>query len=290
VSSRSDPPPRVLDDDPDQPDCTAWEQLAFGRHQVVVHRSAVTTLGARGVRRSERYDWFADRDGADRWVAFHRSEHRDATTALAVLVAAGRDLEWQEQLLGRRLGEVLALPVAIADLQRAAIAGYAGNVARLRAALPDERAEIAGLAPAACERPPAPEDLPPLTAALPADPAADRIVLTQVLPPATAHALNRHGLVTLLDAARLTRSALLDLPGLDDLMRRDLLAALRTHGLLLAPERSRVSELAERRDGRRRQAARFAELIARGYDVQQIAEHARRSVGYVRMVLGDRAA
>jgi hypothetical protein len=277
-------------DDADLPDCAAWEQRSFGRHRVVVHRSAVTALGARGVRRSERYDWFADRDGADRWVVFHRSEHPDATTARSVLVAAHRDFEWQAQLLGRRLAELLALPVAIADLQRAALAGYARDTARLRAALPDERAEIAGLVPAPCDRLPAPDDLPPLSAALPADPAADRLVLAQVLPPTTARALNRHGLITLLDASRLTRTALEDLPGLDQLMRRDLLDALRRHGLLLAPERSRVAELAERRDGRRRQAARFAELVARGYDVQQIAEHARRSVGYVRMILGDRVA
>ncbi|MDO9408267.1 hypothetical protein [Patulibacter sp.] len=273
------------------PDQAPWTHLAIGPTEVLVHRATVTTLGARGVRTCDRFDWFWGRAGGDRWVVFHRSEHHDAVTAGAVLRRTGRDMEWQEQLLGRRQDELFAAPVAVADLQRAAIAGLQrSGGTRLRTALPEERPEIAGLAPLPGERPPAPEELPPLVTALPADPAADRLVLAEVLPERAARRLNRQGLTTLQDLARLSDVALAELPGVDDQTRREALAALRRHGLLLAPDRSSVADLRERRDGRRRQAARFAELLQRGYGVEQIAEHARRSVGYVRMVLGDRAA
>lgn len=273
------------------PDQAPWTHLAIGPSEVLVHRASVTTLGARGVRTSDRFDWFCSRAGGDRWVVFHRSEHEDAVTAAAVLRRCARDLEWQEQLLGRRQDELVAAPIAVADLQRAAIAGLeraAGT--RLRAAVPEERPELAGLAPLPGERPPSPDELPPLLAALPADPAADRIVLSEVLPERAARVLHRHGVLTLQDLSRLSAAALGGLPGVDDAARREALAALRRHGLLLAPDRSSVADLRERRDGRRRQAARIAELLQRGYAVEQIAEHTRRTVGYVRMVLGERAA
>lgn len=258
---------------------------------VLAHRATVTTLGPRGVRTSDRYDWFTAPSGGGRWVIFHRSEHDDAVTADAALARTVRDLDWQEQLIGRTRQELVAAPIAVADLQRAAIAGLEGACGvRLRAALPGERAEIAGLAPPPGDRPPTPDELPPLVSALPADPTADRIVLGEVLPEDAARALHRHGVATLHDLSRLSDAALRDLPGVDDGCRRAALAALRRHGLLLAPERSSVADLRERRDGRRRQAARFAELLQRGYGLDEIAEHARRTVGYVRMVLGDRAA
>jgi hypothetical protein len=273
------------------PDHASWTHLVLGAHEVLVHRATVTTLGSRGVRTCDRFDWFRSRAGGDRWVVFHRSEHHDAVTAAALLDGAGRDAEWQEQLLGRSRGELLAAPIAIADLQRAAIAGLDATCgSRLRAALPEERTEVAGLAPPPGERPPTPDELPPLTSALPEDPMADRLVLGDVLPADAARRLHRHGLTTLADVARLSDAALRDLPGVDEHTRRQVLAALRRHGLLLAPERTSAADLRERRDGRRRQAARFAELLQRGYGVEQIAAHTRRSVGYVRMVLGDRVA
>jgi hypothetical protein len=272
------------------PDHAAWSAFVLGELEVLAHRAAVTTLTPRGVRSGERFDWFCSREGVDRWVAFHRSEHRDPVTAATVLDRVIRDLDWQEQLLGRRRDELLAAPIAVADLQRAAVAAFAPSRSRLRAALPEERAEVAGLAPLPGDRPPTPDELPPLTTALPADPAAEHIVLGAVLPERAARALHRHGIATLRDLSRLSAGALRDLPGVDDDHRREALAALRRHGLLLAPDRSSVADLRERRDGRRRQAARFAELLQRGYGVDQIAEHARRSVGYVRMVLGDRVA
>lgn len=280
-----------MSDSPACPDQAPWMHLALGEREVLVHRASVTTLGPRGVRTCDRFDWFWGRAGGDRWVVFHRSEHQDAVTAAAVLARSGRDVDWQEQLLGRSRNELIAAPIAVADLQRAAIAGLEASCGiRLRAALPEERAEVARLAPLPGERAPTPEELPPLTTALPADPMADRIVLGDVLPERAARSLHRHGLTTLHDVARLSDAALRDLPGVDDQTRREALAALRRHGLLLAPERSSVADLRERRDGRRRQAARFAELLQRGYAVEQIAEHARRTVGYVRMVLGERAA
>ncbi|MEV4422884.1 hypothetical protein AB0L40_23325 [Patulibacter sp. NPDC049589] len=273
------------------PDQAPWLHLTLEDREVLVHHSSVTTLSSRGVRASDRFDWFATRAGGDRWVVFHRSEHQDAVTASVVLSRGGRDLDWQEQLLGRRQAELVAAPIAVADLQRAAIAGLqAACGTRLRTALPEELSEVAGTAPMPAERSPSPEDLPPLVAALPADPMADTIVLGEVLPSDAARALHRHGLATLHDVARLSDIQLRDLPGVDDRARRLALAALRRHGLLPAPERSSVTDLRERRDGRRRQAARFAELRQRGYGLEQIAEHTRRTVGYVRMVLGERAA
>lgn len=279
-----------LPDHPACPDQAPWTFLAMGDLEVLVHRAAVTTLGAHGVRSSERHDWFCTRAGGDRWVAFHRSEHPDAVTAAAVLDRVARDLDWQEGLLGRRRSELLAAPIAVADLQRAAVAALAPSRPRLRAALPEERAEVAGLATPPDERPPSPEDLPPLTVALPADPAAERLALASVLPERAARPLQRHGIATLRDLSRLSLAGLHDLPGVDEDVRREAQAALGRHGLLLAPERSSVADLRDRRDGRRRQVARFAELLRRGYDLEQIAEHERRTVGYVRMVLGDRAA
>lgn len=280
-----------MSDSPACPDQAPWLHVPLRGLDVLAHRTTVTTLGSRGVRTSERVDWFAAPSNGDRWVVFHRSEHPDSVTAGSVLARTLRDLDWQEQLLGRCHAELVAAPVAVADLQRAAIAGLrAANGVRLRAALPEERSEVAGLTPIPGERPPTPEELPPLTAALPADPDADRIILGTVLPAGAAAALHRHGLVTLRDVARLSEAALRELPGVDEQVRREALAALRRHGLLLAPDRSSVADLRERRDGRRRQAARFAELLQRGYDVEEIAEHAHRTVGYVRMVLADRAA
>lgn len=280
-----------MSDTPACPDHAPWSSLVIRGLQVLAHRATVTTLGPRGVRTSDRYDWFAAPSGGDRWVVFHRSEHEDPVTADTALERALRDLDWQEQLLGRPHHELVAAPIAVADLQRAAIAGLqTANGVRLRAALPEERTEVAGLAPLPGERPPTPEELPPLTAALPADPSADHIVLGEVLAAPTARALHRHGIATLRDLSRLSDATLRDLPGVDETCRREALAALRRHGLLLAPERSSVADLRERRDGRRRQAARFAELLQRGYGVDEIAEHARRTVGYVRLVLGDRAA
>lgn len=277
-------------DDPDPHTCSAWERFAFGELDVVAHRSSVTTLSSAGVRTGTRHDWFAARRATDRWVVFHRSEHLDPQTARTALVAGHRDLDWQAQLLGRSAAELAAAPIVVADLQRAAIAGLGREAPRLRAAEPDERAEIAGLTPAPLERAPTPEELPPLEEALPADPAAAAIALGQVLPVHVARALHRHGLATLLEVSRLSAPALARLPGLDEPMRRQVLGALRRHGLLLAPERSEVADLQARRDDRRRQAARFGELLARGYDVEQIAAFAGRSVGYVRLVLGDRVA
>lgn len=280
-----------MSDSPACPDHAAWSSSSIRGLRVLTHRATVTTIGPRGVRSSDRYDWFTAPSGGDRWVVFHRSEHEDLVTANTTLERTHRDLDWQEQLIGRTHHELVAAPIAVADLQRAAIAGLdAACGVRLRAALPEERSEVAGLAPLPGERPPTPDELPPLSAALPADPTADRIVLGEVLPAPAAHALHRHGLATLHDLSRLSDAALRDLPGVDDACRREALAALRRHGLLLAPERSSVADLRERRDGRRRQAARFAELLQRGYGVDEIAEHARRTVGYVRLVLGDRAA
>ena len=280
-----------MSDSPACPDHTAWSHRGIRGLQVLAHRATVTTLGPRGVRTSDRFDWFAAPSGGDRWVVFHRSEHEDATTADGALERSLRDLAWQEQLIGRTHQELVAAPIAVADLQRAAIAGLdAACGVRLRAALPEERAEVAGLAPVPGDRPPTPDELPPLTTAIPADPSADSIVLGEVLTEATARALHRHGFATLQDLARLSDVTLRDLPGVDDACRREALAALRRHGLLLAPERSSVADLRERRHGRRRQAARFAELLQRGYGVDEIAEHTRRTVGYVRMVLADRAA
>lgn len=277
-------------DDPDPHTCTPWERFAFGELDVVVHRSSVTTLSAAGVRTGTRHDWFAARRATDRWVVFHRSEHLDAQTARSALVAGHRDLDWQAQLLGRGAAELAAAPIAVADLQRAAVAGLGRQAGRLRAAEPDERAELAGLTPAPFERAPTPEELPPLEEALPADPAAAAIGLGQVLPGPVARALHRHGLATLLEVSRLSAAALDRLPGLDETARRQVLGALRRHGLLLAPERSDVADLQARRDDRRRQAVRFAELLSRGYELEEIATFAGRSVGYVRMVLGDRVA
>lgn len=280
-----------MSDSPACPDQAPWQHLPLRGLDVLAHRATVTTLGSRGVRTSDRFDWFAAPSGGDRWVVFHRSEHADAVTAGTVLARSLRDLDWQEQLLGRTHAELVAAPVAVADLQRAAIAGLQGSCGiRLRAALPEERGEVAGLTPSPGERPPAPEELPPLSTALPADPRADQIVLGEVLPECVARALHRHGLATLRDVARLSDSALRELPGVDEHARRQALSALRRHGLLLAPDRSSVADLRERRDGRRRQAARFTELLQRGYDIEQIAEHTHRTVGYVRMVLADRAA
>jgi hypothetical protein len=280
-----------MSDFPACPDQAPWLHFALGEHDLLAHRASVTTLSSRGVRTCDRFDWFASRSGVDRWVVVHRSEHDDAVTAEAALERARHDLPWQEQLIGRSRSELVAAPIAVADLQRAAVSGLRGFCGiRLRAALPEERSELAGLAPLPGERPPTPEELPPLTTALPADPAADRIVLGDVLPSRSALRLHRHGLATLHDLSRLTEAALRELPGVDDQTRRDALAALRRHGLLLAPERSSVTDLRDRRDGRRRQTARFVELLQRGYAVEQIAEHTRRTVGYVRMVLGDRVA
>ncbi|WP_026911029.1 hypothetical protein [Patulibacter minatonensis] len=280
-----------MHDSPADPDQAPWTHLCLGDHEILVHRSAVTTLAPRGVRTSDRHDWFVSRTDADRWVVFRRSEHLDAVTATSVLDRASRDADWQVQLLGRSRTELAAAPIAVADLQRAAIAGLGASCGRrLRAALPEERAEAAGIAPMPGERPPSPDDLPPLTTALPADPTADSIVLGEVLPVRCAAAFHRHGLATLQDVARLSDTQLRTLPGVEDQTRRHVLAALRRHGLLLAPERSSVADLRDRRDGRRRQAARFAELLQRGYGVEQIAAHTRRTVGYVRLVLGDRAA
>lgn len=285
-----DLPPRMPDFSAG-PDHAPWTHLCLGEHELLVHRSSVTTLAPRGVRTSERHDWFVSRSGGDRWVVFHRSEHPDAVTATTVLGHRARDADWQGQLLGRSRAELFAAPIAVADLQRAAIAGLDASCGmRLRVALPEERAEIAGTAPMPADRPPSPDDLPPLTSALPADPTADQIVLGDVLPVRSAAALHRHGLTTLQDVARLSDAQLRTLPGVDEPTRRQALAALRRHGLLLAPERSSVAALRDRRDGRRRQAARFTELLQRGYAVEQIAEHTRRTVGYVRLVLGDRAA
>lgn len=278
-------------DSPACPDRTPWLHVPLRGLDVLAHRTTVTTLSSRGVRTSDRFDWFAAPSDGDRWVVFHRSEHADAVTAGSALAGALRDLDWQEQLLGRSHAELLVAPVAVADLQRAAIAGLQGTCGvRLRAALPEERGEIAGLTPMRGERPLTPEELPPLCTALPADPGADRIGLGEVLPDRVARALHRHGLATLRDLSRLSDSALRELPGVDEHARREALAALRRHGLLLAPDRSSVADLRQRRHGRRRQAARFAELLQRGYDVEEIAEHSHRTVGYVRMVLADRAA
>lgn len=280
-----------MSDSPACPDQAPWMHLPLRGLDVLAHRTTVTTLGSRGVRTSDRFDWFVAPSGGDRWVVFHRSEHADAVTADSTLARLLRDLDWQEQLVGRAHAELVAAPVAVADLQRAAIVGLRGACGvRLRAALPEERGEVAGLTPMPCERPLTPEELPPLTTALPADPGADRIVLGEVVADPVARALHRHGLATLRDVARLSDGALRELPGVDDQARREVLAALRRHGLLLSPDRSSVADLRERRDGRRRQAARFAELLQRGYDVEQIAEHTHRTVGYVRMVLADRAA
>lgn len=273
------------------PDQAPWNHLPLGEHDVLVHRATVTTIGPRGVRSCDRFDWFWGRPGGDRWVVFHRSEHRDPVTAESVLERTGRDMAWQEQLLGRSHSELVAAPIAVADLQRAAIAALErSSGVRLRSALPEERPEVAGLVPPPEDRAPAPEELPPLVTALPADPSAEGIVLGEVLPERAARSLHRHGLVTLHDLSRLSDAAFRALPGLDEETRREALGALARHGLLLAPDRTSVADLRSRRDGRRRQAARFAELLQRGYAVEQIAEHARRTVGYVRMVLGERAA
>jgi len=262
-------------------------ELGDDAQHVVVHRTRWERPLPCGCcsRTVERYDWFVALPGEDRWVAFHRSEHLDVVSAWVACRHAEEDRRWTTAAVGRSRPEIDAAPATVADLQRLAIAA-------LREAHGEEalrRGDVAWRPPAAPSALAGPslDRLPPLEAVPPPDPEAGQLPLSAVFGPAIRGTLARHGMAMLGDVARLSQAALDALPGLTDDERRVVARTLLRHGLLLAPERP--AGPAERRAARLREAAGIAELLARGYRLDEIARHTGRSPRAVRLLLAERA-